>query len=262
MNLRGFGIGCVLKGKQIKLFIPYLMKESLTDFRDLTAFLNLLAQFRDEEASIYNAMAPGYDRFASAWDQSFARPALDALFAQLQKRTAKGGSILDAGCGTGRHVSDLLELLEPSELTGIDLSEAMLNMASRRGTDERVTFTRGNLFNLPFPDDSFDAVVAIWTVETLSHPGRAVQEFLRVIKPGGVVGYSFVQVPSHPESAEDALEDALLHASCEWRDELAAERLPFHDCDRSSLQKFRGGLISVATLGKCCSVDDRLLPAG
>ena len=56
------------------------MKDSSPNFRNLVAFLTLLARYRDDDISIYNAMAPGYDRFAEEWDEFFAHSALNSLF--------------------------------------------------------------------------------------------------------------------------------------------------------------------------------------
>ena len=232
----------------------------LSEFKQLVAFLHLLAHYRDEETSIYNAMAPGYDCFAKAWNESFAKPALDALFAHLVRRTPPEAAVLDAGCGTGRHVQTILDQLNPASVVGVDLAERMLDMARRRSFDNRVSFMRGNLLSLPFADNSFDAVVAIWTLETMSQPSRAVQEFLRVLKPGGVVAYSFIQMPETPEAVDDLVENALLHTGWELGEALAPWRLPFHDCSQSSLKRFHHGIISVTTLSKCCTVQDTLLP--
>lgn len=236
------------------------MNATMTDFRDLVAFLNLLARYRDEDASIYNAMAAGYDRFAEQWDQAFARGALNALFSQIAERVPPKPTILDAGCGTGRHIQDLLARTSASKIVGADLSEPMLDMARRRNPDPRIEFVRSDLLKLPFPDNSFDAVVAIWVLETMGNPGRAVQEFLRVIKPDGVVAYTLVQIPHNSDAAEDLVGNALMHADFAVHKALHPERMPFHSCERSSLARFRHGLISTVTLGKCCSVEARMLP--
>ena len=236
------------------------MNSTITNFRDLVAFLNLLARYRDEDASIYNAMAAGYDRFAEQWDQAFARGALNSLFSRIEERVPTSPVILDAGCGTGRHIQDLLAWTSPSKIVGVDLSEPMLDMARRHNPGPHCEFVRSNLLTLPFPDNSFDAVVAIWVLETMGNPGRAVQEFLRVIKPDGIVAYTFVQIPDNPDAADEIIGNALLHADAAVREELHPERMPFHDCDRSTLARFRHGLISTVTLGKCCLVDARMLP--
>lgn len=234
--------------------------EDLKEKQNITAFLHLLARFRDEDASIYNSMAPGYERFAQPWDNAFARPALDHLLTRSAKRIAKGGRIMDAGCGTGLRIPDIIKHFQPAEIVAIDLSEAMLNMAQRKDYAQPVTFARENLLSLPYEDESFDGVVATWTLETMGNPGRAVQEFLRVIKPEGIVAYSFVQIPKSediyhhlPNILEDQINENL-------REALSPEHLPFHDCPVSEIHYFANGMISTVILGKCCKVSSRILP--
>lgn len=231
--------------------------KALKKSEDIGAFLHLLACYRDEEAEIYNAMAPGYDRFSQSWDAGVARSALDFLMMEAADRTPQGGRVLDAGCGTGLRATEILHHLDPAELVGLDLSEAMLGMARRKRFPPSVSFVRGNFHALPFEDESFDAVVATWAMETTSNPGHAVQEMLRVVKPEGVVAYSFVQLPTDFEALEVVFAD---WPSDALREALAPEHLPFHDCRVSSLARFEHGLISTVILGKCCEVRPELLP--
>lgn len=231
------------------------MTEPSNQQNTVTAFLRLLGRFRDEEAAIYNMMAPGYDRFAQDWDARFARPALDHLLAEAAKRTPPNARVLDAGCGTGLRMSEIAETMRPAELVGVDISDPMLNMARRKRYQCPVSFVNCSLHSLPFEDSSFDAIVATW-----GNPGQAVQELLRVVKPGGVVAYSFVQIPTNPELIEDLDTDSDGRVDADLREALAPSHLPFHDCEHSSLAYFRKGLIATVILGKCCEVTSRILP--
>ena len=228
--------------------------------KHLLAFLHLLGRFRDEEAGIYNSIAPTYERFAIPWDAEFARPALDYLLTESAKRVPKGGRILDAGCGTGLRIPEIIEHFEPEEVVGLDLSETMLEMAGRKHYAAPVSIVHGNMHSLPFEDESFDAVVATWAVETSSNPGHAVQEFLRVIKPGGSVVFSFAQMPESFLDSEDLTQKHNGRVIENLREALSPEHLPFHACPKSDLQSFAQGLISTVILGKCCEVSSRILP--
>ncbi len=233
------------------------MNSTASPDKALLAFLNIMAQFRHEEAdAIYDTIASGYDRFADHWDRTFARPALDALFQRLAEQLPADAKVLDAGCGTGRQINEYRQHINPAELVGIDKSVRMLDYARRRFRPAEVPFVQGDIRALPFPDDTFDAVMAIWVLETLSDPQIAVREFLRVVKPEGIVCYTFVQIPAEPNAARSTWAQAAPHLPVA----LAPAHMPFHHCDRSTLERFRNGLISVVTLGKCCSVDSRLLP--
>lgn len=227
----------------------------------LIGFLNLLTKFRDGDSSSFKALTREYDEYANAWDCSLGSKALSTLYETVSRNISPSGKVLDAGCGTGRHIESLLEWCKPLELTAIDISEVMLDVSHTKCRHlSGVSFVQGDLLSLPFPDNTFDAVVAIWSLETLSDPARAVNEFLRVIKPSGIIAYTFIQIPQHPEFVEDVVEDTLLQVGWELGDLLNPERLPFHHCENSTYRSFHNGLISFVTLKKCCAVRAQLLP--
>ena len=144
--------------------------------RQLLAFLHLLAGYRDEAADIYNAMANGYDQFAATWDETFAGDAIEHLLRVCQENAPLRPVVLDAGCGTGRRIPDLITYLDPSELHALDISLPMLETARRKIFTQPVNFVHGNIANIPFADNSFDVVFASWVLETMGNPGKAVQE--------------------------------------------------------------------------------------
>ena len=166
--------------------------------------------------------------------------------------------ILDAGCGTGRYLPKIIQKFDPKSFVGIDCSQRMLDMARRRFGTSALNWVQGDLQKIPFPDNSFDAIIGIWVVETMSKPALAVKEFLRVLRPGGVVGYTFVHIPPELDLVESRLRTALI------ADERHGVRscvtpMPFHNCEHSRLSRFRDNFITVATLSKCCSVEGQLM---
>lgn len=230
---------------------------------ELRAFIYLLGKFRDGDLDVYNALAPGYDAFARSWDNIFGKPALDRMTELLDEKVKKGGTVLDAGCGTGRRVPAILEATDPVELAALDLSPKMLEFAERKNADGRVFYGRGDVRHLPFADNLFDAVVSTWTVELIHNPYQVVSEYLRVIKPGGMVVYTFVTLPPEPpEEIADRMAGYLLEKGAVDRKPFAKERRPFHSCGQSVLETFRDGILSVVALGKCCSVEPAHLPCG
>lgn len=94
-----------------------------------------------------------------------------------------GESLLDAGCGTGAALSAVLDQAR-CELTGIDPSETMIE-AARRKLGKRARLQVTGMENLPFPDDSFDAVIALNVFYFLDADGVMVRSLRRVLKPGG-----------------------------------------------------------------------------
>jgi ArsR family transcriptional regulator len=95
-------------------------------------------------------------------------------------------SYLDLGTGTGR----ILELVAPraSRAVGIDLNGEMLTLARariERAALPHVQVRRGDLFQLPYGDQSFDLITVHQVLHYLEDPSAAVSEAARVLKPGG-----------------------------------------------------------------------------
>ncbi|MBL8782766.1 MAG: metalloregulator ArsR/SmtB family transcription factor [Alphaproteobacteria bacterium] len=93
---------------------------------------------------------------------------------------------LDLGTGTGR----ILELVAPraSRAVGIDLNGEMLTLARariERASLNHVQVRRGDLFELPYADDSFELITVHQVLHYLEDPSAAVAEAARVLKPGG-----------------------------------------------------------------------------
>lgn len=99
----------------------------------------------------------------------------------------KNLNILDVGTGPGIVAFLLAEL--GHDVTGVDLSEEMLRKAMENAThfDLPVEFKHSDAENLPFVDESFDAVVSKDVLWTLPNPEKAIAEWTRVLKSGGKV---------------------------------------------------------------------------
>ena len=91
-----------------------------------------------------------------------------------------GQKVLEIGCGTG-HFSAYFEELG-GEVTGLDISFEMLELAKERGGDLAINFEAGEAYALPFADKSFDLVAMITTLEFISSPQKALAEAFRVSK--------------------------------------------------------------------------------
>jgi SAM-dependent methyltransferase len=100
-----------------------------------------------------------------------------------------GMSLLDCGCGVGSITLDLAERVAPGQVVGVDLDAGQLAVAraeaERRGLTN-IRFEVGNIYDLPFPDATFDAVLAHTLLFHLSDPLRALRVLRRMLKPGGV----------------------------------------------------------------------------
>lgn len=101
----------------------------------------------------------------------------------IQKHVKKGSRVLDVGCGDG-YGSYLLHQAE-FKVTGIDLSTEMLTHAKRSLPEEEITFEKADVNELPFPDKSFDALLAVNVLEWTEDPFHALKEMVRVTNGEG-----------------------------------------------------------------------------
>lgn len=103
-----------------------------------------------------------------------------------------GDHVLDVGSGPGITAALIVEKTG-ARVTGIDLSSQMVSKARRRaeklGLSDRAVFQEGDVLALEFPDHTFDVVLFESLLTILpGDPGKALEEMVRVLKPGGRLG--------------------------------------------------------------------------
>jgi ubiquinone/menaquinone biosynthesis C-methylase UbiE len=101
-----------------------------------------------------------------------------------------GQSLLDIGCGPGTITLDLARLVAPGQTVGLDRELIPLVSARAAATEQGVTnvgFTVGDVYQLDFPDHSFDIVHAHQVLQHLTDPIAALIEMRRVCRPGGFI---------------------------------------------------------------------------
>ncbi len=101
------------------------------------------------------------------------------------------GTMLDVGCGEGRHIFGVMQDYPMMRCIGLDMDDESLEKAeegyeyfesiSKAGAE----FLKGSAYSLPFPNDTFDLVVCSEVLEHLHEYDDAVKEIFRVLKPGG-----------------------------------------------------------------------------
>lgn len=97
--------------------------------------------------------------------------------------------ILDVGCNLGETEFFLLNLYPyVKEVVGLDKSKNRIKLALERwnSRDSKIRFIEGDIFSLPFQEDTFDKVICAETLEWTNPPEMAVKEIYRVLKPGGI----------------------------------------------------------------------------
>lgn len=87
-------------------------------------------------------------------------------FTAEQLPMQSGSEVLDLGCGTGLELEEYFSLNPNVHITGIDLSEAMLNMLATKFPNKELNLINGSYFEVPFESGRYDAAVS---VESLHH---------------------------------------------------------------------------------------------
>jgi ubiquinone/menaquinone biosynthesis C-methylase UbiE len=102
-----------------------------------------------------------------------------------------GMSLLDCGCGPGALTVQLAAIVAPGVVVGLDRHGDQHDIGQRQAVDvglTNVSFREGSIYELPFEDETFDAVFAHAVLYHLGDPAAALREMYRVLRPGGVVG--------------------------------------------------------------------------
>jgi len=131
-----------------------------------------------------------YDHFAGKYDE--VKPSIKRMLSRLDDRTAL--KVLDIGCATGYLLSHLAQQRQGQEYVGIDLSEKALNIARVRAQHSVLnyfSFVCANANSLPFASHYFNAVVSNAVFHLLLDQRKALEEVIRVLKPGGVAVLQF-----------------------------------------------------------------------
>lgn len=132
----------------------------------------------------FNEAAGSYDM----WYNSARGAMYDRLekqaFDRLLANDNQGKSLLEIGCGTGHWSRYFSE--KGFEVTGIDISEEMINIARGKNIPH-CCFQMANGRNLPFADNSFDVAAAITTLEFTENPEKMLSEMVRCVNSPGTL---------------------------------------------------------------------------
>jgi phosphatidylethanolamine/phosphatidyl-N-methylethanolamine N-methyltransferase len=167
-----------------------------------------------------------YGRWAPIYDLVFGKVFEHGRQSTIAAADRIGGRVLDVGVGTGLSLSDYSRNVR---LCGVDISEPMLRKAQQRvraqGLANVETLAVMDAKNLAFRDASFDAVVAQYVITTVPDPEATLDDFVRVLKPGGeLILVNHVGVESGPRRILDVAV-APLARRLGWRTEFPWERL-------------------------------------
>jgi phosphatidylethanolamine/phosphatidyl-N-methylethanolamine N-methyltransferase len=133
----------------------------------------------------YAAWAPVYDLVFGA---VFERGRQEAIAAAEKFCGPQGGRILEVGVGTGISLPQYARI---NRLVGVDISEPMLRKAHQRVIEQKLSNVEAiavmDATRMALPDNSFDVVVAQYVITAVPNPEATLDEFARVLKPGGEI---------------------------------------------------------------------------
>jgi ubiquinone/menaquinone biosynthesis C-methylase UbiE len=137
----------------------------------------------------------------------------DRFFIQQYHRTAtqadlSGKRVLEVSCGHGGGASYLTRTLKPASYTGLDLNSAGIEFCRKRHQLPGLDFVHGDAENLPFADQSFDAVLNVEASHLYPRLPRFLAEVARVLSPGGHFLYTDFRRRRGLAEWEAALADA------------------------------------------------------
>ena len=133
-------------------------------------------------------VSKAYARWAPIYDRVFGKVFERGRMACIEAAEKVGGRILEVGVGTG---ISLPYYSRSSRIVGLDISEPMLRKARSRVAEHELdnveTLAVMDAANLALPDASFDVVVAQYVITTVPDPEATLDEFARVLRPGGEI---------------------------------------------------------------------------
>lgn len=141
---------------------------------------------KEQVQSMFDNIAPKYDflnRLLSLGVDNYWRKR-----AIRELRKIPHNTILDVACGTGDFSFAAMKL-HPEKITGLDISEEMLEIGRQKiakaGFTKQMEFIHGDSENMPFANNSFDASTVAFGVRNFEHLVIGLKEINRVLKPGG-----------------------------------------------------------------------------
>jgi SAM-dependent methyltransferase len=134
-------------------------------------------------AAAYNAAADHFDDEALSLWAKYGRRTIERL------GFLAGTSVLDVGCGTGASAIPAAERVGPKgKVIAVDLAERLLEIARHKAATrnlENVEFRLGDMENLGYPDQHFDAVICVFAIFFVPDVAKQVRELWRMVRPDG-----------------------------------------------------------------------------
>jgi SAM-dependent methyltransferase len=121
------------------------------------------------------------------WETPTGKIRWDRRVRMLTDSLKSGMKVLEIGCGTGFFTKEIIK--KPVQLTAIDISPDLIEVARKNILDSNVEFIIENAYQMAFDDQTFDAVIGSSVLHHLD-VNLALKEIYRVLKPGGYIAFT------------------------------------------------------------------------
>jgi len=164
-----------------------------------------VAPYQDSEKNKKQQVEQMFDHIAPKYDflNHFLSLGIDKIWRKKAIRILKQyrpKRILDVATGTG-DFAIAASKLDVDEIVGFDLSEKMIRVGEekvkRLSLHQLIHFKKGDSEDMPFEDESFDAITVAFGVRNFENLQKGLEEFVRVLKPGGVAVILEFSKPRH-----------------------------------------------------------------
>lgn len=155
--------------------------------------MSVVTPYKESKATKKEQVAEMFDNISPKYDflNHFLSMGIDVLWrkkAIRQLKSEKPKQMLDVATGTGDLAIEALKL-NPDKITGVDISEGMLEVGRKKiaksNNQDRIELKYGDSENLPFDENTFDAVTVAFGVRNFENLEKGIAEIHRVMKPGG-----------------------------------------------------------------------------
>jgi len=168
--------------------------------KNITPYKDSQLGKKQQVEQMFDTISGNYDNLnrmiSLGTDQGWRRKVLK-LVAETNPTT-----ILDIATGTG-DMAILLSKTNAQKITGLDLSAGMLEVGRKKikalNLDHRIEMIQGDSENLPFEDNSFDAITVGFGIRNFENLEKGLTEILRVLKPNGIFIILETSVPTKLE---------------------------------------------------------------
>lgn len=175
---------------------------------------------KTKTASAYTAAADCYDAGANTFWKRFGKSTVEKL------EFKSGARVLDVCCGSGASAFPAVEKVgADGSVLGVDLAEGLVELAQSKAIQRNISnveFRVGDMLELDFPDEHFDAVICVFGIFFVPDMPAAVKELWRMVSPGGVLA-----ITTWGENFFEPANSAFWHMVAELRPDLHKEFNPW-----------------------------------